>query len=328
MDILIIGGTKFLGRALVDIALEKGHNLTLFNRGQTNPDLYPDIEQIKGDRDGEISNLGNRKWDVVIDNCGYVPRVVKQSVDFLKDKVGMYVFISSISVYTETAELDRNEDAKVIELKDKTTEDIMASAESYGGLKYLCEEAVTKSYDNSVIIRPGLIVGPHDPTNRFTYWPVRIRKGGKLLIPSDENYPVQIVDVRDLASFTLHLIENKINGVFNVTGPDKSFTLGEIFNICKTFSKNNPEFVKADDQWLLDNEVQPWMEIPLWIPDDAGRALMQVSIAKAVKHGINFRSLRDTVKDTLNWYDQINGDDQEWNAGLKPEKEAELVSKL
>jgi 2'-hydroxyisoflavone reductase len=204
----------------------------------------------------------------------------------------------------------------------------MASAESYGGLKYLCEEAVTKSYDNSVIIRPGLIVGPHDPTNRFTYWPVRIRKGGKLLIPSDENYPVQIVDVRDLASFTLHLIENKINGVFNVTGPDKSFTLGEIFNICKTFSKNNPEFVKADDQWLLDNEVQPWMEIPLWIPDDAGRALMQVSIAKAVKHGINFRSLRDTVKDTLNWYDQINGDDQEWNAGLKPEKEAELVSKL
>lgn len=328
MDILIIGGTKFLGRALVDAAIEKGHKLTLFNRGQTNPDLYPEIEQIRGDRDGEISNLGDRKWDVVIDNCGYVPRVVNQSVEFLKDKAKAYVFISSISVYTETAELNRTEDAPVIELEDKTTEDIMATSESYGGLKYLCEEAVDNVFENSLIIRPGLIVGPHDPTNRFTYWPVRIRKGGKILTPSDENYPVQIIDVRDLANFILHLIENNIYGAFNVTGPDKSHSLGTIFDACKSFSQNNPEIVKADEQWLLDHEVQPWMEMPLWIPDDAGRALMQVSIEKGLKQGLKFRPLTETVKDTLDWYDYIKGDDQEWNAGLNSEKEIELLSKL
>jgi 2'-hydroxyisoflavone reductase len=328
MNILIIGGTKFLGRALVDIAAMRGHNLTLFNRGQTNPKLYPEVKQIRGDRDGEISNLGDGNWDVVIDNCGYLPRVVKQSVEFLKDKVKMYVFVSSISVYTESTELNRTEDAEVIELEDKTTEDIMGSAESYGGLKFLCEEEVTRAFENSLIIRPGLIIGPHDPTNRFTYWPVRIRKGGKTLIPRDENYPVQIIDVRDLANFILQLIENNVSGIFNVTGPVKPYSLGHIFNICKSFSLRNVEFVKADDQWLLDNEVQPWMEMPLWIPNDEGRALMQVSIEKGLNHGLEFRTLHETITDTLDWYDQIKGDDQDWNAGLKSDKENELLSKL
>lgn len=328
MNILIIGGTKFLGRALVDAAREKGHKLTLFNRGQTNPDLYPEIEKIQGDRDGEISNLGDRKWDAVIDTCGYVPRIVKSSVEFLQNKTNNYTFVSSISVYTESTDLNRDENAEVFELKDKTTEDIMASPESYGGLKFLCEEEVTTIFDNSLIIRPGLIVGPHDPTNRFTYWPVRIRKGGNILIPSDENYPVQIIDVRDLAIFTIDLIEKGVNGTFNVTGPDHQLTFGAVFDVCKSFSPNKPEFVKAENQWLLDNEVQPWMEMPLWIPDSTGRALMQVSIDKAMKHGLIFRSLSDTVRDTLDWYDQVDGDSEEWNAGMKSAKETDLLSKL
>lgn len=328
MDILIIGGTKFLGRALVDAAIKKGYNLTLFNRGVTNPDLYPELEQIKGDRDGEISNLGERNWDVVIDNCGYVPRIVKQSVEFLQNKVKTYVFISSISVYTETPEIGRDEDSEVIELEDKTTEDIMGSADSYGGLKLLCEQEVTQVFDNSLIIRPGLIVGPHDPTNRFTYWPVRIRKGGKILIPNDENYPVQIIDVRDLANFTIQLIEDAVVGTFNATGPNSPYTLGSIFDISKSFSRFNPFFVKAEDKWLLDNEVQPWMELPLWIPSDTGKALMNVSIERSLKNGLTFRSLKNTIKDTLEWYDEINGDEKEWQAGLKTEKEQELLSKL
>ncbi len=328
MDILIIGGTKFLGRALVDSAIQRGHTLTLFNRGQTNPDLYPEIEQINGDRDGEITKLGERNWDVIIDTCGYVPRVVKQSVEFLKNKAKTYVFISSISVYTETPEIDRNEDAEVIELEDKTTEDIMGSADSYGGLKLLCEKEVTTEFENSLIIRPGLIVGPFDPTNRFTYWPVRIRRGGKILIPNDENYPVQIIDVRDLANFTLQLIEDNVTGTFNATGPNTPYTLGAIFDVGKSFSSNDPMFVKADDKWLLDHDVQPWMELPLWIPSDTGRALMNVSIERGLKNGLTFRSLEDTVQDTLKWYDEINGDEQDWSAGLKTEKEQDLLSKL
>ncbi|MCE7734697.1 MAG: epimerase [Candidatus Heimdallarchaeota archaeon] len=328
VDILIIGGTKFLGRALVESALSRGHKLTLFNRGKTNPDVFPDVERIQGDRDGEISNLGTKNWDVVIDTCGYVPRVVKSSAEYLKDKAKSYVFISSISVYTESTEMNRDENAEVIELEDKTTEDIMGSPDSYGGLKLLCEEEVTKTFNDSLIIRPGLIVGPHDPTNRFTYWPVRIRKGGKILIPKDENYPVQVIDVRDLADFTLDLIEKGVSGAFNATGPEYQLTLGAVFEICKSFSSNNPEFVTADNQWLLDNEVQPWMEMPLWIPDDTGRALMQVSIAKALKNDLQFRSLKETVRDTLDWYDQIDGDSEEWNAGMKPEKETDLLSKL
>ncbi|OLS26072.1 MAG: hypothetical protein HeimC2_16940 [Candidatus Heimdallarchaeota archaeon LC_2] len=328
MDILIIGGTKFLGRALVDAILNKGHNLTLFNRGHTSPEIYQNIEQIHGDRDGEISALGSKKWDVVIDTCGYVPRVVKQSVDFLKDKVKTYVFISTISVYTENEEVNKDENAEIIELEDKNTEDIMASAENYGGLKFLCEEEVINGFDNSIIIRPGLIVGPYDPTNRFTYWPVRIRKGGKILVNNDETYPIQIIDVRDLANFTLHLIENQNSGIYNATGLDYQLTISKLFAVCKLFTGTDLEFVKVNDQWLIDNEVQPWMELPLWIPSESGKALMQVNIEKGIKNGLTFRSLKETVRDTLDWYDVINGDDLDWPAGLKSEREEELINNI
>ncbi|MCH8908298.1 MAG: epimerase [Candidatus Heimdallarchaeota archaeon] len=328
MDILIIGGTKFLGRALVRVALDNNHNLTLFNRGKTNPDVFPEVEIIKGDRDGGLENIGDRTWDVVIDTCGYVPRIVKSSVEYLNGKVGRYVFISSISVYTESSEIDRKEDAEVIHLEDKTTEDIMGGPDNYGGLKYLCEQEVSNGFEKSLIIRPGLIVGPYDPTHRFTYWAVRIRKGGKILIPNDVSYPIQIIDVRDLAEFTIKLSEDKVTGVFNVTGPKPDITVGHIYQTSKSFSDNDPEFVKAGDSWLLDNKVTPWSEMPLWIPDASGRALMQVNIDSAIENGLTFRSLETIIRDTLDWYDDVDGKNQKWNEGLDSSKEERLLLKL
>ena len=326
MDVLIIGGKKFLGRALVDALKQNNHNITLFNRGKTNPELFPEIEVIVGDRDGEIENLGDRKWDVVIDTCGYVPRVVNQSVSHLQDNVNQYVFISSISVYQESKILNRDEDAKVIQLEDKETEDIMGHPDNYGGLKFLCEEAVRSKFDNNLIIRAGLIVGPFDPTNRFTYWPVRIRKGGDVLIPSDNEYPVQIIDVRDLSEFIVKQIESKVNGTFNLTGPKDPHKLIDIFNKASDVGNSSPNFVPIENEILLRKEVTPWMELPLWIPSEAGRGLMYVSNQKALDKGLTFRSLDQTMKDTLSWYDEIDGDDQEWNAGLASTKEKTILS--
>lgn len=327
MHILIIGGTRFLGRALVDSALERGHTVTLFNRGQSNPDIYPDIEQIHGDRETDIEKLGDRKWDAVIDTCGYVPRVVKVSAEYLADKVNRYVFISSISAYQETTDIGADENAPLAILEDPTIEEM--TGETYGGLKVLCEQAAEDALPGRAInVRPGLIVGPHDPTNRFTYWPVRIRKGGDILAPNGADYPSQIIDVRDLADFTLLLIEKEATGYYNATGPGYPLKLGKIFETCQQVSGSDANFLWANDTFLQENEIGAWMEMPLWIPSEAGRALMQVSVQKAINDGLTFRSLEDTVKTTLAWYDSINGDDKEWQAGLASEKEVVLLDKL
>ena len=327
MDILIIGGTRFLGRALVDSALERGHKVTLFNRGQSNPDIYPDVEQIHGDRNTDIEKLGKRKWDAVVDTCGYFPRVVKLSAEYLADKVDRYVFISSISAYKETTEIGADENAPVATLEDPTVEEI--TGETYGGLKVLCELAAEAALPGRTInIRPGLIVGAHDPTNRFTYWPVRIRKGGDVLAPNSPEYPSQIIDVRDLADWTIVLIENGAAGYYNATGPDYPLTLGRIFETCKQVTGSDANFLWAEDAFLQENEIGAWMEMPLWIPSEEGRALMQVSVQKAIDAGLKFRTLEDTIQSTLDWYDSINGDEKQWNAGLASEKEATVLEKL
>jgi 2'-hydroxyisoflavone reductase len=327
MDILIIGGTRFLGRALVESALERQHRVTLFNRGQSNPDAFPDVEQIHGDRNTDLEKLAGRKWDAVIDTCGYVPRVVKQSAEYLADKVKRYVFISSISAYQETSEIGADESAPVAILTDPTVEEI--TNETYGGLKVLCEQAAEAAFPGGAVnIRPGLIVGPYDPSNRFTYWPVRIRKGGDVLVPSSPDYPSQIIDVRDLADFTIKLIEIGATGYYNVTGPDYYLGLGKIFETCKQVSGSDANFLWADDAFLQENEVGAWMEMPLWIPSAEGQALMQVSVQKAINDGLKFRSLEDTIQATLDWYDNTNGDEKTWQAGLAPEKEAAVLDKL
>ncbi len=330
MNILLIGGPKFVGHAVTESLLAQNHSVTFFNRGKTNPELFNgNVEKILGNRDGEISNIGNKKFDAVIDTCGYVPRIVKQSVDFLKDKATYYVFISSISVYEESAVHQRDEQAKVIELEDKETEDIMGKPQNYGGLKVLCERTVQEGFgDNAIIVRPGLIVGPRDPTNRFSYWPVRIRKGGKTLVPDSDPFFVQVIDVRDLAEFIVNLLEHKKTGVYNATGPEKPYEFKELVRDMKKITSSNTEFVWAADSWLKNEKVGEWMEMTLWEPSPENQALMDVSIEKAVKDGLRFRSLKQTVTDTLEWYDEIEGDTKQWPAGLDSEKERKLLEKL
>lgn len=331
MKILLIGGPRFVGYALTKALLKSNHTITYFNRGKTNPDLFPEVEKIHGNRDGDIANIGSdRKFDAVIDTCGYLPRVVKQSAKFLKDKATYYVFISSVSVYSSTDIIQhRDESSEVYELKDPTTEEIMGEPNNYGGLKALCERVVQETFkENAIIIRPGYIVGPNDPTHRFTYWPVRIRKGGKVLAPGDSPCNLQIIDVRDLADFIVELLKNQRTGVFNVAGPENPFDFRVMLEKLNTITKSNAEIHWVTNSWLKEQGVVSGKDFPIWDPSTEDQALMNVNVDKAIKAGLKFRLLDDTVKSTLEWYDLIKGDTKEWNVGLDSEKEKELLKNL
>jgi 2'-hydroxyisoflavone reductase len=321
MDLLLLGGPRFLGRAVIDAALAAGHKVTMFNRGRTHPELYPEVERLQGDRDGGLDTLRGRRWDVVVDTCGYVPRIVRQSADLLASAVDRYVFISTISVYAEPVQPNAGEDAPLATLADASAEEI--TGETYGGLKVLCERVVQDLYDDrALIIRPGLIVGPHDPSNRFTYWVTRVADGGRVLAPDDRMAPVQVIDVRDLAEWTLQMASAGANGVYNATGPDAPLTLGATLQACKDASRADAEFVWVAPQFLLDQGVQPWTEIPLWVAGDD--ALNQVSIARARTQGLTFRPLITTIADTLTWAHTQGAADPP-RAGLARAREAELL---
>lgn len=324
MELLIIGGTQFVGRALTEDALSRGYRVTLFHRGQTNPDIFPDVQHIHGDRDGQLERLGDRHWDAVIDTCGYVPRIVGQSAAYLKDRVKRYVFISTISVYSQSTQHNRNEDADLATLTDETTEEI--TGETYGGLKVLCEQVAEQTMPGRVlIIRPGLIVGPHDPTNRFTYWPVRVRRGGEVLFPGDGSYPTQFIDVRDLAAFTLDMTARQATGIYNATGPDYPVSVLDVCKAAQQVTGSSASYIHADPEWLVQQEVGAWMEMPLWIPSEEGAAMMTTNVQRAIGAGMGFRPLADTIRDTLTWYDSIQGDEKTWPAGMKAEREAALI---
>lgn len=319
MRILLIGGPKFVGRALIDAALRAGHTLTMFNRGQTNAHLYPDAEKLQGDRDGQLDALRGRQWDAVVDTSGYVPRIVKQSADLLADSVGRYVFVSTISVYPQIAGADEN--APLATLEDESVEAI--TGETYGALKVLCEKAVQSTYgERATIVRPGLIVGPHDPTDRFTYWVIRAAQGGTMLAPESPEYPVQVIDVRDLAEWTIRLVEADTPGVFNATGPDTPLTFGMMLDTCRSVAGSDTKTAWASAEFLKEHEVAPWSEIPLWIP---GEAWGTVNIQHALNAGLTFRSLADTVRATLDWV-QREPRPEPLQAGLQPAREAELLA--
>ncbi|HET9866459.1 MAG TPA: NAD-dependent epimerase/dehydratase family protein, partial [Nitrospira sp.] len=241
MRILIIGGTRFLGRHLVEAALARSHEVTLFNRGKSNPDLFPQLETILGDRETDVEKLKGRIWDAVIDVAGYVPRVVRLSAEVLEPNVSRYVFISSVSVYDNFSKAGIDESDPVGKIEDESVEEI--TGETYGPLKALCEKAVQELYrERALIVRPGLIVGPHDPTDRFTYWPVRVARGGDVLAPQKPEAPIQVVDVRDLADFIIKLIQENASGIYNATGPDYELTIGELLDVSKQVSGSNANF--------------------------------------------------------------------------------------
>ncbi len=324
MRLLILGGTVFVGRHLVEAALAAGHGVTLFNRGRHDPDLFPGVEKLRGDRDGDLRALEDGRWDAVVDTCGYVPRVVGQSAKLLADRVDHYTFISSISVYEDFSQPGITEDAPVGMLADPTVEEV--TGETYGPLKALCEEAAAAAMPGQVLaIRPGLIVGPHDPTDRFTYWPVRVARGGPVLAPGGPDHPVQFVDVRDLAAWTLALIERRATGIYNATGPAEPFTLGELLERCRRVTDSDATFVWADEAFLTARELQPFTELPLWTPA-AVQGIEQVDCRKAMAAGLTFRPTDAILADTLAWYQAARGDGL--RAGLDAAREAALIGEV
>ena len=331
MRLLVLGGTKFLGRATVEAALERGHEVTLFNRGETNPELFPEAEKLRGDRDGDLSALKSREWDAAIDPSGFVPRVVRASAEALQGSVGHYLFVSSISVYDELGEPEFDESARTVTLEDPTTEDYltMGPVNTYGGLKALCEEVVRETFpDGHALVRPGLIVGPHDPSGRFTYWPLRLAGGGDVLAPGNPARQVQIMDVRDLAGWMLQLAEQRTTGTFNATGPRQPLTMGEVLETCNEIGGAEARLVWVDEPFLLEQEVGAWMELPLWV-SEVDTWFLQADVSRAVAAGLRFRPLEETARDTLAWARQTGAGlvtpGQVGAAGLDPQREAELL---
>ncbi len=325
MNLLILGGTVFLGRALVDAALGRGHNLTMFNRGQSNPHLFPQVEHVQGNRDGGLMALQDRGWDAVLDTCGYLPRIVRQSVQQLAGRVERYVFVSSISVYANSGPMGVGEDAPVVRLEDESVEEI--TGDTYGGLKALCEQAVLDGLPGrGLIIRPGLIVGPHDPSDRFSYWPWRVSQGGEVLAPGRPERRIQFIDVRDLAEWTVRMVEAGGTGVYNADGTPQGVTMGALLQACKTASQSNATFTWVSEAFLEAHQVQPWMEMPLWVPesDPANAGFFAFSIARAAAAGLTFRTLEETVQATLEWLGSRPAE-HAWRAGIPQAREAELL---
>jgi 2'-hydroxyisoflavone reductase len=305
MRLLVLGGTKFLGRHAVDAALAGGHDVTIFTRGQTNPELFAEVEHLQGDRDGSLDALAADKWDGVVDTSGYVPRVVRQSAELLRDRVGRYVFVSSISVYADFSE-PVDEATTVAELDDPESEEIDAY---YGALKAACERVVEDLYgEQSARVRAGLIVGPYDPTDRFTYWPRRIARGGAVLGPGDPDAPVQFVDARDLGAWLVQLALAGPGGTFNATGPAEPLTFRELLERVRAATRSDADVIWVDEQRVLDAGVQPWTELPLWLPGGEYAGMARADISKALAAGLTFRPVEETVVDTLAWDRTVDGE--------------------
>jgi 2'-hydroxyisoflavone reductase len=312
--VLLLGGPRFLGRAIADASLTRGHELTFFNRGRTTPERYPEVEKLVGDRSDGLAALGGRRWDAVVDTSGYLPRDVRSSAVALGDS-DFYCFVSSVSVYADFAR-PIDEESPVAQFGDLPDDEI--TEETYGPLKALCEDAARAVFgERASIVRPGLIVGPHDPTGRFTYWPHRVARGGEVLAPAPADEPTQIIDVRDLADWIVSLCERRVGGVFNATHPGVS--RGELLDTCQSVTDAEPTITWVDPDFLVEQGVGQWMELPLWIHDPDATYFDRVDAGRAIDAGLAFRPLEETVQATLESAETTDG------AGLKPEREAELL---
>ena len=330
LRILILGGTGFIGPHQVRYAQQRGHTLTLFNRGKTNPGLFPDVEKLQGDRAvGDYKALAGREWDVVIDNPTTFPRWVREASAALGNRVRQYVFVSTISVYDANDTPGADETAKLATTTTPDSEDRARMGELYGPLKALSEKAAEKAYPGkTTVIRPGLIVGPGDLSDRFTYWPVRLQRGGEVLAPGTPLDPVQIIDARDLAEFIVRCAENGTVGTYNATGPRALLTMGDMLGGVRAAVANDAHLTWVDADFLEAQKVSPWADMPVWVPprgDSAGFALR--SIARALSVGLTFRPLAETVRDTLAFYESEPEDRKaKLRAGLAPERERAVLA--
>ena len=336
LRILILGGTGFTGPYQVRYALSRGHKITVFNRGRTHPGELPEgVEQLTGDRNGKLDALKDRRWDVVIDNPTSVPVWVRDAAQILKGNVDRYVFISTISVYADTSKPGTDEGAPLAKyngpdaMKESRDTIIASKYALYGPLKALSEQEAEKWFPKkTLIIRPGLIVGPGDETDRFSYWPVRIDHGGEVLAPGDPIDPVQFIDARDLAEWTIRMIESGETGIYNATGPERKLGIGKMLETMKSALSSNAKFTWVSADFLEAQKVAAWSDMPVWIPprgEEAGGN--QVSNKRALVKGLTFRPFPETARDTLAWFKKLPQDRQSHlKAGLNPEREAEVLA--
>jgi 2'-hydroxyisoflavone reductase len=332
LRILILGGTGFTGPYQVRYALSRGHKVTTFNRGKTHPGELPtEVEQLIGDRNGKLDALKGRQWDVVIDNPTTLPAWVRDAAQILKGNVERYVFISTISVYADTSNgVDETAPLAKYDGLDPYKETLeamrLSGYKTYGPLKALSEQEAEKWFPGkTLIIRPGLIVGPGDETDRFTYWPVRIDRGGEVLAPGNSNDPVQFIDARDLAEWTIRMVENRETGIYNATGPAKPLGIGKMLDEIKDALNSNAKFTWVPADFLKQQSVEAWSNMPVWAGDELG--LARTNINRALAKGLTFRPLTETARDTLAWFKSLPQDRQsKLRAGLVPEREAEVLA--
>jgi 2'-hydroxyisoflavone reductase len=319
VKLLVLGGTRFLGRHLVDAAQARGHQTTLFNRGRTAPALFAGVEQLRGERDGDLEPLRGRCWDAVVDTCGYLPRVVRRSAQALRDGVGRYLFVSSISVYADASAPGQDEHAARSRLPATECEDL---ANHYGALKAACEDEVQATFaERAILLRPGLIVGPFDPTGRFTYWVRRVARGGAVLAPPSPDYPVQFIDARDLAGWMLDLLEQGRSGAFNASGPAEPLAFGAFLDRCRSALGAQAQFVWPDASFLDRHGVAAWTDLPLYAGED-GRGLNAVCLERALAAGLRLRPLAQTCIDTARWAGDVPLPE---GVGLEAPHEAALI---
>jgi 2'-hydroxyisoflavone reductase len=328
LKILILGGTGFIGPWQVQYALDRGHTVTLFNRGKTNPALFPTVEKLIGDRGtGDLKALEGRQWDAVIDNSAYDPVWVEGSAKLLTKSVRQYVYVSTRSVYADTSRIPMTIEAPVWTYESAKVKP--GDQLPYGLAKALGEQAAQKYFpDRTLIVRPGLIIGPGDLTDRFTYWPVRIERGGEVLAPGDGTDPVQIIDARDFGEWTIRLIEKNTNGVYNVVGPRTPRSFAELLHGIKAVTTSEATFTWVDTDFLIKNQVRPYQEMPVWQPARDGKeGFARFDLSREVALGLTFRPLAVTAKDTLDYYHAQPTERQATlRAGLSAEREREVLA--
>lgn len=321
MNVVLIGGTRFLGRHFVEHAVKAGHSITLFHRGLSGCTDFPEVEHVHGDRAHDLERLGDRTWDAVLDTSGYFPRMVRISARYFAERAQHYTFVSSLSVYNayRPGMVEHDDVAKL-----EGPEPDAITPENYGALKAMCEQEVMAMFpDRSVQVRAGMIVGPWDYSDRFTYWVRRVSTGGDILVPEPRRRPMQLIHAGDLALWMLHMAERRGSGIYHATAPQEPWTFEEVLDACREVSGSRANWVWAPESFFLENKVEFWQELPLCAPppDDA---VMTISVAKAVAEGLSWRPLLITTRETLAW-DAVRPPGTMLKAGLTPAREVELL---
>jgi 2'-hydroxyisoflavone reductase len=326
LRLLVLGGTRFIGPHFVAAAVAHGHQVTLFNRGKTNPGRVQNVEVLHGDRNGQLDALKGRQWDAVLDTSAFVPRIVRLSAELLAPSVSHYVYVSSISVYASFAK-PNDETSPLGTIADQAVEKV--DENTYGPLKALCEQTAERLMPGrTTLLRPGLIVGPDDNTDRFTYWPARVARGGEVMAPGTRADEIQVIDVRDLAAFALRCIEQRVLGAYNLVSPPDTFTMGGLLDACVAAARSDARVTWVPASFLAAQKVEGWSDMPVWVEAvDDEAAFAMTSAERALAAGLRVRSLPDTVGDTLAWHLSRPAEQQaKLKAGLTSEREREVLA--